>query len=111
MRLKFALVDVKPSNAAENTVATYTPYVGAAYSAASFAFNKGVGYFAGTASAEGYATDATNGTLLWEGVDKRGGTTAMVENTLDTWLDVHHAFEAWSSQIASKLQQAGVCRL
>ena len=31
-----------------------------------FAFNDGVGYFAGTATIEGYATDATDGTLLWE---------------------------------------------
>jgi hypothetical protein len=35
----------------------------------------GVGYFAGTATAEGYATDATNGGLLWEAVGRRGGTT------------------------------------
>jgi uncharacterized protein DUF3313 len=55
-----------------------------------------VGYFAGTAAAEGYATDATTGTLLWEAVDKRGGTTAVAENTPNTWLDVDHAFEPWS---------------
>ena len=41
---------------------------------ASFAFNKGVGYFSGTATGEGFATDAVNGELLWEAVDKRGGT-------------------------------------
>jgi hypothetical protein len=48
---------------------------------ASLAFNNGAGYFAGNATAEGYATDATNGGLLWQAVDKRGGTTAVVENT------------------------------
>src|SRR6185437_12900610 len=60
---------------------------------------------AGTAAAEGYATDATTGTLLWKAVDKRGGTTALAENTLNTWLDVDHAFEAWSEQLASRLQE------
>jgi hypothetical protein len=34
----------------------------------------------------------------------------MIENTLDTWLDVHHAFEAWSNHIVAKLQHVGVCR-
>jgi hypothetical protein len=69
-------------------VATYTPYVSTGYGLASLAFNNGVGYFAGTAAAEGYATDAATGALLWEAADKRDGTTALAENTLNTWLDV-----------------------
>jgi hypothetical protein len=67
-------------------VATYMPDVSTGYGLASLAFSNGVGYFAGTASAEGYATGATTGTLLCEAVDKRGGTTAMAENTLNTSL-------------------------
>jgi hypothetical protein len=110
LRMKFALVDARASNATENTVATYTPYVSTAYDLGSFAFNNGVGYFAGTATAEGYATDAVKGTLLWQAVDKRGGTTSMAENTLNTWLDVDHAFQAWSEQLASRLHQLGACR-
>ena len=109
MRFQFALVNAKLPNAALNTVALYTPYESGAYDAASLLFNNGVGYFAGTATVEGYATDAGNGTLLWQGVDKRGGTTAAVENTLNTWLDVHHAFQAWSNQLVSRLQSLGVC--
>jgi hypothetical protein len=69
-----------------------------------------VGYFAGTATIEGYATDSTDGTLLWETLDKRGGTTALLENTLNTWLDIDHAFEAWSDRIASRMQDLGACR-
>jgi hypothetical protein len=30
---------------------------------------------------------------------KNGGTTAVAENTLITWLDVDHAFKAWSDQL------------
>jgi hypothetical protein len=110
MRMRFALVDAKIPNATVNTVATYTPYASTAYSVASLAFNNGVGYFAGNATAEGYARDATNGALLWQAVDKRGGTTAMAENTLNTWLDVDHAFKAWSAQLASRMQELGACR-
>jgi hypothetical protein len=105
----FALVDTKEPNPVLNTVATYAPYASSAYSVASFAFNKGVGYFSGTATGEGFATDAMNGTLLWEAVDKRGGTTALAANTLDNWRDVRHVFEAWGIQFREGLQQLGVC--
>ncbi len=110
MRMRFALVDAKIPNAAVNTVATYTPYASTAYGVASLAFNNGVGYFAGTATGEGYATHATDGALLWEAVDRRGGTTAVAENTLNTWLDVDHAFQAWSDQVVARMQELGACR-
>ena len=104
-----ALVDTKEPNATINTVATYAPYASTAYSVASFAFNKGVGYFSGTATAEGFATDAVSGTLIWEAIDKRGGTTALVANTLDNWRDIRHAFEAWGTLMRERLTQLGVC--
>jgi hypothetical protein len=110
LRLRFALVDATAPNAVLNTVATYTPYASSAYDAASFLFNKGVGYFAGSATVEGYATDASTGTLVWQAMDKRSGTTSMAENTLDTKLDINHAFTTWSDQLASRLAQVGVCR-
>jgi hypothetical protein len=110
LRIRFALVDTKTPNATLNTIATYAPYLNAGYSLASNAFNKQVGYFAGTATVEAYATDATDGKLLWQGVDKRGGTTSMAENTLNTSLDVDHAFDEWANQLTSRLAQLGVCR-
>ena len=110
LHLRFALVDTKVPNAALDTVATYAPYASTAYSLASVAFNNGVGYFSGTATGEGYATDAASGKLLWEAVDKRGGTTAVVANTLDNWRDVRHVFEAWGVQLRERLQELGVCR-
>ena len=110
LHFRFALVDTKEPNATVSTVATFAPYASTAYSVASFAFNKGVGYFSGTATGEGYATDAVNGTLLWQAVDKRGGTTALVANTLDNWRDIRHVFEAWGVLLRTRLQQLGVCR-
>ena len=110
VRVRYALVDAEIPNAIINTIATYAPYASIAYTLASFAFNDGVGYFGGTATIEGYATDATGGMLLWETVDKRGGTTALLENTLNTWLDVDHAFAAWADRIALRMKDLGTCR-
>jgi hypothetical protein len=109
IRLRFALTDARQSDRAVNTVATYAPYVSTAASAASLVFNRGIGYFAGGASAEGYATDATSGKLLWEAVDRRGGTGALVKNTLDTWLDVNIAMDDWADTLARRVQELGMC--
>ena len=111
MHLRVALTDATTADALLNTVATYAPYgVSTAYSLASLAFNNGVGYFAGRAAAEEYATDATTGTLLWQAVDKRGGTTALIANTFNSWRDVDRAFRAWSAKLDARLQELGACR-
>ena len=109
LHFKIALVDAKEPNTAINTVATYAPYVSTAYSVSSRLLHHGDGRFAGTATVEGYAVDAVTGELLWEAVDKRGGTTALVSNTLDSTRDIRHAFEAWAVQMRTRLQEVGVC--
>jgi hypothetical protein len=43
-------------------------------------------------------------------VDKKGGTTALVENTLNNWNDVDHALQAWCEELASRTQELGACR-
>ena len=62
MRIRYVLFDARFPNAIINRLRPTRLYASTAYSLA-FAFNDGVGYFAGTATIEGYATD---GTLLWE---------------------------------------------
>jgi hypothetical protein len=109
IRFHIALSDATASNGAVKTVATYVPYLNVAYKASSMAFNGGVGYFAGTATAEAYATDGASNDLLWQGVDKRGGNAPMLQNTADSWLDVHNAFKAWAAQLVTKMEQTGVC--
>jgi hypothetical protein len=59
---------------------------------------------------EAFGTDAAKGTLLWEAVDKRGGTTALVADTLDNWRDVRNSFRAWGVQLRTRLQDLRVCR-
>jgi hypothetical protein len=110
MRFYFALTDAKSSDAVVKTLANYTPYVSFAYKIGSVAFNDGVGYFSGSATSEAYATDASTGALLWQGVDRRGGSTSVVQNTINDWQDVNNAFSAWSEQLVARLQQLGVCR-
>ena len=110
VQLRFALVDAHLPNAAVNTLATYAPYASTAYDLSSLAFNHGIGYFACTATAEAYATDSNGTVVLWQAVDKRGGTTSSLENTLDTWLDVDHAFQAWAQRLATKMVDFGYCR-
>jgi len=109
LRLDFALTDAKLSDGLVKTLATYTPYVSVAYKVGSVAFNDSVGTFSGTATSEAYATDSISGTLLWQGVDKRAGTTALIQNTTNNWLDVDNAMKAWSAQAAKRLQELGVC--
>lgn len=110
LQITFELIDADVPDFFLNTLANYTPYLSMVYSGASFAFNHGVGYFSGSVTAEGYATDAMDGSLLWQDVDKRAGTTAVVENTFDVWLDINHAFEVWSAKLAARIEKLGACR-
>ena len=110
LRLTVALTDAKTSNSVVKTLATYTPYVMVAYKVGSVAFNSGAGYFSGTATSEAYATDAMSGDLLWQGVDKRAGSVALVQNTTNSWNDIDNAMKGWSEQAVKRLQEYGVCR-
>ena len=67
MRWRIAIVDASSANPFLNTLSTYEPHVHLLDVVAGYAFNDGVAYWVGQATAEGYATDATTGTLLWEG--------------------------------------------
>jgi hypothetical protein len=65
LRVHIALVDAEASNAALNTISTYVPQAHVLSTLTGYAFNDGVGFFAGSATVEGYATDTATGELLW----------------------------------------------
>jgi hypothetical protein len=109
MLVRIAIVDAKQSDATVNTVATYVPQARMLDTVTGYAFNDGVGNFVGSATVEGYATDATKGTLLWQGVDKRAGANAIGSDSLDTWGDVKNASKAWSEHFAMRLAELGAC--
>ena len=109
MRWHIALVDASSVNPFLNTLSTYEPHVHLVDVLAGYAFDHGVAYWAGEATAEGYARDATTGELLWQGVDERAGTKAWGRNTFNSWDDVDNAFRAWAAQFAKRLGELGAC--
>jgi hypothetical protein len=84
MRWRIALVDASSVSPFMNTLSTYEPHVHLLDILAGYAFNDGVAYWVGEATAEGYAKDATTGALLWQGQDKRAGTKAWGRATPST---------------------------
>jgi hypothetical protein len=109
MRWHIALVDANPANPFLNTLSTYEPQIHLLDVLAGYAFDHGVAYWVGEATAEGYARDATTGELLWQGVDERAGTKALARNTFSSWDDVDNAFKAWAAQFAKRLGDLGAC--
>jgi hypothetical protein len=109
MRWHIALVDATSANPFLNTISTYEPHIHLLDVAAGYAFDHGVAYWVGEATAEGYARDATTGVLLWEGADERAGTKAMDRDTFNSWDDVDNAFKAWAEQFARRLSELGAC--
>jgi Protein of unknown function (DUF3313) len=109
MRWHIALVDATSANPFLNTISTYEPHIHLVDVAAGYAFDDGVAYWVGEATAEGYARDATTGTLLWEGADERAGTKAFGRDTFNSWDDVDNAFKAWAEQFARRLDELGAC--
>ena len=109
MRWHIALVDATSANPFLNTLSTYEPQVHVVDLAAGYAFDHGVALWVGEATAEGYARDATTGTLLWEGADERAGTKAWGRDTFNSWDDVDNAFKAWAEQFARRLDELGAC--
>ena len=109
MRWHIALVDATSANPFLNTLSTYEPQVHVVDLAAGYAFDHGVALWVGEATAEGYARDATTGTLLWEGADERAGTKAWGRDTFNSWDDVDNAFKAWAEQFATRLDELGAC--
>jgi hypothetical protein len=109
MRWHIALVDATSANSFLNTLSTYEPHIHLLDVAAGYAFNDGVAYWVGEATAEGYARDATTGALLWEGADERAGSKAWGRDTFNAWDDVDNAFKAWAEQFAKRLGELGAC--
>ncbi len=61
--------------------------------------------FVGGARAEGEARDAQTGVLLAAGIDRRAGTKALGDNTLDSWGDVRKVFEVRAVRFRDNLRQ------
>ena len=109
LTVRLALVEAEASNPTLNTISTYVPQARLLSTLAGYAFNSGAGVFTGSATVEGYATDAVTDDLLWEAVDKRAGGMALGSDTFNSWADVDYAFKAWAKQFGERMSALGVC--
>jgi hypothetical protein len=107
--VRFALVEAEASNPTLNTISTYVPQARLLSTLGGYAFNSGAGVFTGSATVEGYATDAMSGDLLWQAVDKRAGGQALGSDTFSSWADVDYAFKAWAKEFGARMSALGVC--
>lgn len=101
MRIRVALTDAKSSAPVLDTISTYVPQ--ARLLASAITLGSDTAGFVGQASAEAEVRDAETNLLLAAGVDRRAGTKAIGDGTLDAWEDVRRAFEIWTKQFAKNL--------
>jgi hypothetical protein len=101
IRLKVAIVDAESANVSMDTISTVIPQA--------FVLGKlkegitGKPAAVGEVQAEIKATDAQDGRLLVEAVDKRYGAKGFKGKKFSKWDDVETALRYWASQTAYKL--------
>jgi len=101
MRLRVGLTDAEKSSPTLDTISTYIPQVRLIQSITSIASD--TAGFVGEASTEAELRDASTGTLLAAGVDRRAGTKAIADGTFSSWNDARAAFEAWAKQFGANI--------
>lgn len=101
LRIELALTEAEPSDVGMDIVSTIIPPAGMVSGAKGLA--TGTQAFVGRASIEAKLTDGNTGTLLMAAADRRvGGRT--LDGSMDSWDDVHHAFEYWADKLAQRLR-------
>ncbi len=100
MRIAIAITSAESSYPVLDTVSTIIP-IGLGVSTLK-AIATGRPAFVGEASVELRATDAANGTLLFEAVDSRVGTKNPTQ-FWNEWEDVDAAFSYWADRLGYKL--------
>ena len=103
IRLRVALTEAVASSPVLDTISTYIPQ--ARLVSSILTLGSDTKAFVGGARAEGEARDAQTGVLLAAGIDRRAGTKALGDNTLDSWGDVRKVFEVWAVRFRDNLRQ------
>jgi hypothetical protein len=102
LRVELALTEAIPADVGMDIITTLVPPAGVLSSATGLA--TGTQAFVGRASVEGKITDGDTGTLLAAAVDRRmGGRT--LDGSMDSWDDVHQAFEYWATKLSQRLRE------
>ena len=102
MRLQVAITEAGSSNAVLDTVTSIVPQTRMLSGMKSLA--TGVSLFTGSASAEVKITDTATGAILFEAVDRRGGTKSLKGVTY-SWNDVEEAYRFWAEKARYRLCQ------
>jgi hypothetical protein len=96
MRLQVAITEAGSSNAVLDTVTSIVPQTRLLSGMKSLA--TGVSAFTGSASAEIKVTDSDTGVILFEAVDRRGGTKSL-SGVTNSWNDVEEAYRFWAEKV------------
>ena len=102
LRIELALTEAEPSDVGMDIVSTIIPPAGMVSGAKSLA--TGTRAFVGRASVEAKLTDGNTGTLLVAAADRRAGGRSL-DGSMDSWDDVHQAFEYWADKLSQRLQE------
>jgi len=102
LRIQAAITEAGESSAFMDTVTSVIPQTRMLSGMKSLA--TGVSAFTGSASVEFKVTDTENGTILAEGVDRRGGTKSL-SGVTNSWNDVEEAYRFWAEKARYRLCQ------
>jgi hypothetical protein len=102
MRIQAAITEAGESNVAMDTATSVVPQFRPIAGIQSLA--TGVSMFTGSASVEMKVTDSTIGTILFEAVDRRGGTKNL-NGLNNSWNDVNEAYRFWAEKARYRLCQ------
>jgi Protein of unknown function (DUF3313) len=96
MRIQAAITEADPSNAVLDSVTSVIPQTRLLSGMVSL--GRGVSLFTGSASVEVKVTDSDTGAILFEAVDRRGGTKSLSGAT-NSWNDVEEAYRFWAEKM------------
>ena len=96
MHIQVAITEAGDSNAILDTVTSIVPQTRLLSGMKSLA--TGVSAFTGSASAEIKVTDSDTGVILFEAVDRRGGTKSL-SGVTNSWNDVEEAYRFWAEKM------------
>ena len=102
LRIELALTEAGPSDVGMDIVSTIIPPAGMVSGAQGLA--TGTPAFVGRASIEAKLTDGNTGTLLMAAADRRVGGRSL-DGSMDSWDDVHQAFEYWADTLSQRLHE------
>ena len=102
MRIQAAITEAGDSNATLDTVTSIVPQTRLLSGMKSLA--TGVSLFTGSASVEVKVTDSATEAMLFEAVDRRGGTKSL-RGVTNEWNDVEEAYRFWAEKFRYRLCQ------